>query len=417
MHLFLFVVYSLVCCLLLRRIKFFRDSGIRPSVLLLLFSLRVAAGCLHNLVAWRFFPNHGDIWTFFQGSAITRYELFHDFHTFLADNSTWAYMPYNVIVCIHVIFNFFSFGDLYINTLFFSFGIFAGSIALFRAFRGFFSNDLLCAFSTMLIPSIIFWTAVVDKDGLIYLSLGFLFYQLYVALTTGWNKKRTILCLLFFLLAAFFRASIAVSLAPALLFLLPRRTARITVAIILFSVLMTGIALTTAMVKPTPFSGILSYFSDQQEKYQLLEGHSRLYLPHLQPTVGSFRHLLPTALLNGFLQPLPGTGGQTIYLIFSVELILIWSIVIIASVSLWRSRNPNPRDSSRFAQCCLVFSLTGMLLIGYIIPFAGAIVRYRSLYLPFLLAPFVHILGWQPFFQRLNVRLGRLILIQTASDG
>jgi hypothetical protein len=33
-----------------------------------------------------------------------------------------------------------------------------------------------------------------------------------------------------------------------------------------------------------------------------------------------------------------------------------------------------------------------MLLIGLFVPFAGTIVRYRSIYLPFLLAPSLHIL-------------------------
>src|ERR1700733_8725211 len=216
MHLLLFVIYSIVLCYLLLRMRFFRDSGIRPNLLLLLFALRVAAGCLHNIIAYRFYPNHGDIWAFFQGSFITRQELFHDFPAFIADNSTWAYLPYNVVVFLHVIFNFFSFGNLYINTLLFSFGVFAGSIALFRAFRGFLGNGLLSGACALLIPSTLYWTACVYKEGLIYLSLGFFFSQHQAALAMGWNNKRVVLCLLFFLLAVFFRAGIAVSLLPGL---------------------------------------------------------------------------------------------------------------------------------------------------------------------------------------------------------
>lgn len=46
-----------------------------------------------------------------------------------------------------------------------------------------------------------------------------------------------------------------------------------------------------------------------------------------------------------------------------------------------------------------------MLLIGTIVPFAGAIVRYRSLYIPFLLAPCLHSLACRPPFRQLNRRL------------
>ena len=463
MHLLLFVIYSIVLCYLLLRMRFFRDSGIRPNLLLLLFALRVAAGCLHNIIAYRFYPNHGDIWAFFQGSFITRQELFHDFPAFIADNSTWAYLPYNVVVFLHVIFNFFSFGNLYINTLLFSFGVFAGSIALFRAFRGFLGNGLLSGACALLIPSTLYWTACVYKEGLIYLSLGFFFYQLQAGLAMGWNNKRVVLCLLFFLLAVFFRAGIAVSLLPGLAIWMliggsgsktgksakadspkgsssfgsnaaPRPFARIVLAITLACIAILG------FVKPAAFSGVFSYISGQQEEFQSLQGHSRLYLPRLEPTTASFLRILPAALLNGFFQPLPGVGGQPVYLVFSIELLLVWCIVLFACATLLRrppgsavlrqrpssappsgsdpaqrsaAQAPRPgkgQPSTGFAICCLVFSVCGMLLIGYIIPFAGAIVRYRSLYLPFLLAPFFQLLGRQPYFKRLNERIGRLIL-------
>jgi hypothetical protein len=137
--------------------------------------------------------------------------------------------------------------------------------------------------------------------------------------------------------------------------------------------------------------------------FQILRGNSRLYLPVLTPDLSSFLHILPTAFLNGFFEPLPGSGGQLIYIAFSIELIPIWLLLFYALIHLLRSR----LRLNGFALFCLVFSLTGLLLIGYIIPFAGAIVRYRSIYLPFLLAPALNILRDQPLFQRLNKTLTR----------
>jgi hypothetical protein len=43
-----------------------------------------------------------------------------------------------------------------------------------------------------------------------------------------------------------------------------------------------------------------------------------------------------------------------------------------------------------------------MLTIGFFVPFAGTIVRYRSIYLPFLLAPALHTLRQLPVIQPLN---------------
>ncbi|HSV11942.1 MAG TPA: hypothetical protein VLI68_14300, partial [Hanamia sp.] len=50
----------------------------------------------------------------------------------------------------------------------------------------------------------------------------------------------------------------------------------------------------------------------------------------------------------------------------------------------------------------IFFSLTMLLITGYTVPIIGAIVRYRSIYLIFLLIPVVCYTDWK--------RVGRLIL-------
>lgn len=456
MHILLFIFYSAILCYAIQRIPFFRNSRIRPRMLLLLFGLRVACGCLHNLIAYRFFPNHGDIWAFFRTSFVTRQELFTDFHRFLADNSTWAYMPYNTLMFIHVLFNFLSFDNLYINTLFFSFFVFWGNIALFRFFRDIFNNSLLCGCCTLFIPSTLFWTSCIHKEGLLYLVLGFFYYHLYKGIRNGWNTKKVLVCLLLFCIAAFFRGNMIVTLLPALalwvLWLLKEKKGSGKPVKIVIGALL-GTVLILFIVRPAVFPGILSLISERQRLFQALEGNSRIHLPLLEPTLGSFLHALPVAVLNGFFQPLPGIGGQLIYLAFSIELILVW-LVVIYSLYWWLSNrsasnlrsdgrlpsNPgfrsgqDPRSASDFRSggrlpsdrglrsgdgpqsasgltgfglSCLLFSFCGMLLIGYTIPFAGTIVRYRSIYLPFLLTPYIYILRHQPLFEKLNYWLSR----------
>src|SRR5258708_1087520 len=158
MHILLFILYGIVLCFLICRMPFFRKSGIRSGWLLFFFGFHVLVGCLHNIIAYRFYPNHGDIWRFFENSFVTRHELLTDFNTFLADNSTWAYMSHNVIIMIQMVLNWLSFDDLYINTLLFSFPVFLGSVALVRVFRDRFPGDPLTALSVLLLPSPLFWT-------------------------------------------------------------------------------------------------------------------------------------------------------------------------------------------------------------------------------------------------------------------
>jgi hypothetical protein len=140
--------------------------------------------------------------------------------------------------------------------------------------------------------------------------------------------------------------------------------------------------------------------------------------------------VLPSAIRNGLFEPLPGSGGQPIYLAFSLELLGIW--LIIAAVLVRRFIGPSqpaslptfqPQPtfpgppaapftagqarSTPFIVSSLLFALSGLLFIGAIVPFAGSIVRYRSIFLPFLLAPALYFLHPLPLIRRIDNWLSR----------
>src|SRR5882757_2268510 len=194
MHILLFILYAVFLSWVLTRRPFFRD--IRPGLLIAFFALRVAAGCLHNWVAYHYYPNHGDIWTFFQYSFTARHLLFTDLHAFWVDNSSFANLPHNLIECMHLVFNFLSFDNFYINTLFFSFLTLGGQVALFRVFYQKFGHDTLSAGCMLLLPSVLFWTSCVHTEGITYAILGWLFYTLHRCSREGWSPRRVMLALL-----------------------------------------------------------------------------------------------------------------------------------------------------------------------------------------------------------------------------
>jgi hypothetical protein len=440
MHILLFIVYSLLCCYGICKIPFFRRSGIRPTWLLLLFALHVLSGCIHNMIAWHFYPGHGDIWSVFERSFLTRHRLFSEFNLFLFENSKWTYFSHNSIIFLQVILNFFSFDNLYINTLLFSFPVFLANIAFYRLFRRRFPADPLTAVIVFLLPSTLFWTSCVHREGALYMLLGFLFYRLDQLFDRGApalrrpNLRTAFYAFFCFLLIAYFRSAVALTLIPAFLAWwlaerpLHRRQFRALAAAIIVTILVLAVP-------------GLSLLTSQQQSFLVLEGHSRLPLPALDGTWSSLWQVLPQAIRNGLFEPLPGSGGQRVYLVFSVETIFIWAIIVIALIRRFSIRNrpspppgqasPSPAPSFpppltklaptipttpalpfspfAFPVCCVIFALTGMLLIGTLVPFAGAIIRYRSIYLPFLLAPFLHSLRHLPLFERLNARLARIL--------
>jgi hypothetical protein len=414
MHIVLFILYALLCCWILIRRPFFKD--LRPGVLIAFFLIRVGVGCLHNLIAYKYYPHHGDLWRFFRDSFATRHDLSMGLSYFWARNSYLVhpvYWPHNVIEWMHIIFNFLSFDNLYINTLFFSFLTIGGHIALFRVFYEKFGRDIYCGISVVLLPSVLFWTSCIHTEGIIYAMLGWLFYRLHQGFRKGWTSGRVLQAILLAGLIILLRPAFVLGLIPALAIWLAgeMHIRRKTFFIGLGALLL--IILGLNFYKPNIINSIPKALSARQQEYQSLEGNSRIALPTLQPTWISLRDILPNALFNGFFQPLPGTGGQKIYLAFSMELMAIGLIIafcfIIFIVNGARGYYPYPSfDYPRFfAAACLVLAFLGILVIGCVIPFVGAIVRYRSVFLPLLLPPYLATLHDYPAYRRLNNKVVR----------
>ena len=413
MHIFLFIFYAVVLGWVLTKRPFFRE--IKPAVLIAFFALRVAIGCLHNYIAYKYYPHQGDIWAFFRNSFITRHELSMGFPVFWADNSSLASLPHNLIEWTHVLFNFLSFDNFYINTLFFSFLTIGGHIALFRVFYEQFGRGALSAICMLLLPSVLFWTSCIHTEGIIYAILGWLFYTVHQCFTKGWTPGRIIRGLFLTALVLFFRPALAIGLIPALALWISgemnirRTTFFATAAAIILLIIGLHIYL------PHVLDTIPQTLSARQQEFQSLNGNSRIPLPDLQPTWHSLREILPDALFSGFFQPLPGTGGQKIYLAFSIELMAIGLVAAIAFaifvINGVRGHQPYPTFlyPRFFAASSLLLAFLTILLIGCIIPFVGAIIRYRSICLPFLLPPYLATLHDYQKYRILNNRLIRFI--------
>lgn len=437
MHILLLIVYAALAGIGIWKIPFLRKSGIRPRWLWLLFALHVLTGWAHNWIAYRYFPDHGDIWNYFTLSFLYRHRLLSEFHLFLSDNSTWTYITHNGIVYIQMLLDLLSADDMNINTLLFAFPVFLGNVALFRVFRRRFPDDSLAATSVFWLPSVMFWTACIYREGMLYMLLGFLLYHLdqfairrrrqpfdrspihgrHSPLRP--DRRALFYAIFIFLLIAYFRIAVAVILIPAALIYCALRFRKprpwILGAVFLVLVLLT-------IMVPGIRDPVLHAVTTEQSSFQLLEGHSRLPLPTLDGTPASVWRTLPAAIRNGFFEPLPGLGGQPIYLAFSLELIFIWLVVLAAAIRFFTpkpapatpgaashsSSSPGPSSpgaaspSPAFPAACLLFALAGMLTIGFFVPFAGTIIRYRSIYLPFLLAPTLHTLRYLRPIQPLN---------------
>jgi hypothetical protein len=409
MHILLFIIYSLLCIYGILKIPFIRNSGIRPVYLLAFFGLHVLTGLLHNVIAYRYYPEHGDIWSFYERSFLARHWLIFDHAAFLSDNDNWSHITHNSITWIYMILNTISFGSMTVNTLLFSFPVFLGNIALFRLFRRRFPNATLAALSVFFLPSTLFWTACIHREAVLYMLLGFLLYS-FDRLLAHTVRKHFIIFLISLLIILYFRFSILVSLLPALAAWLPAERRWSPRRLLMF----TGAALLLLFISisifPNFYASVARAITARQQEFVSLEGHSRLPLLVMDGTWTSIIKTIPYAIRNGFFEPLPGSGGQIIYLAFSFELLAIWIIIAAAllrrpsppQTALPRPVPPRPGSPNSFTLFCIIFSFSGLLIIGATVPFVGAIVRYRSIFLPFLVAPALCGLHAKPLIRRLD---------------
>jgi hypothetical protein len=129
----------------------------------------------------------------------------------------------------------------------------------------------------------------------------------------------------------------------------------------------------------------------QSDFFSLEKGNTTIQLDTLQANPASFISTAPQALQHSLLRPfITDSRLSKLLLPLSLELIF-YEILLLAFLF---SRKKTFSFNHPFLLFSLFFGLSLCLIIGYTVPVIGAFVRYKSIYLPFILAPFVFNTDW-----------------------
>lgn len=422
----LFLVWAAGISLLIHRWRFFRSAGLRNGLFIFIFLLYATVGCLHVWIAWHFYPGHGDIWNFFNWSLEIKKTILHDpgalgkyYSTqgldmgLTSNHSGWTRWQYQLIVMVYACFNFLSLDNVYTNTMLFSFFTLIGKTLFFKVLNRRYPQALVATvLLSFFIPSFVFWTSPIHKEGILIICFGLLLWGMDGLMLRRISFRNIVFVVLSLVIIFLIRKLVLLSLLPALVLWVsiekwPLRQR----AILLVAAASVILFLLVSLFSPMS-PKILALIASRQSEFMSLAGGSKLALPLLANSAGSFFQVLPYALLNGFLMPLPGTGGQLIYSVFGLETIFLCLFAGWGLYLMLKSESPQaPPDGFRVFSA--FFAVTACLLIGYIIPLAGAIIRYRSIFLPFLFLPFFPVVCVQTPFVRLHQRILRLLLPKT----
>lgn len=341
-----------------------------------------------------------DTWNYHQLSQIETTGLCNDPYLFFKNlfrlehyvqnyqmTQAWESVQYGAFIKLLAILNLFSGGAYYVNVVLFNMISFWGAYHFYQFFKTAFHTDgfVLQAVIFFFLP-VVFWTSGIRKDGLIFLSIGLFLHYFNRYLLHG-NRHNLLVCIVALLVLSLNRSLLVLTLLPASLawFLSVKTKWRPSVLQILITTVLTLLCLML------PFH-ILDTLIQKNHAFHLLTGGSRVDLPILQPTFKSFVSAFPKALSNVFLKPLPFNIHRPFAFVSGIETLIV---LFFSFLAILFSRSFEHAPSIRSTIWALIsICLINYLLIGFIVPFVGAIIRYRIVFEFILLTTSLLCIDW-----------------------
>lgn len=407
----LFALYLIIVSALILRVRFIKNAGISSGNLLTLFWLKILAGIAIGWISIHIYGPGNDYWDT-NDYALEEYRLLQtnplkylvniftsDYRggyagMFSSGNSYWNDLKGNIVIKLVSVFNIFSRGDYYINSLFFNAIIFFGHVILYRLFIKMFpGRQWMVIVGCFLVPSTLYFSSGIHKDGLVFLMLAVLIYCTHQSLVkNAFSGRRILLIALSLVLLFLLRNFVCLALLPALFAWILVTKTKWPPLPVFASVYLLGGVLFFNIDKLVPNIRPMDIIIAKQNEYLKLEkAATQMALTPLQPNFKSFVTNAPQAVNHAFLRPYLWELPVKTMLPLCIELFACQVLMIL--FIFFRRRNFDPFNKT-YLLFAVFFILTVFTITGYIVPNLGSLVRYRSIYLPLIITPLLCLLKW-----------------------
>lgn len=394
----LFCFYLLLCTGLLCRLPLARKSGIPLLHLAGYYWLKVACGVFYGYYFQKW-ERGGDTWSYHRDGLAETAMLRRDPLAFISSfsdpgtaagyggffstrNSWWNNLDANTIPKLLGICNLFSGSNYYVNVVLVNALLVVGPVLLYRVARNLLPRvPAYLLYAPLLLPSFLFWTSGIHKEGFLVIALALILYSV-------WKWENT--CKPSIQSFGAFAVGFLVVIALRNFLLLPLGAALLAWGITVrfrlkpligFGATLSVLALLFFLIPHlAPALNFPELLSERQAAFLKKQGDSRIEMEVLQPTAAAYLRRLPQALAIGLFRPFPTDSYN-----WSTALAALESLLLLAA-TLWsaiRLRKQVPQTPLLWLMA--VLALLVILVIGYTIPFLGAVVRYRSVVLPLYL--------------------------------
>lgn len=285
---------------------------------------------------------------------------------------TGAYM----LVRFNAIIRLISFGNIYIHGIFSAFFSFIGCYLIARTFEKNVKSNKWVSLSVFVFPSLLFWTSGIHKEFVSVLALGLILYHFFELTQRANNLKHIfwfVIGLLFFFLT---RNYMLMSILPSLMTLTMHRFFKIRFRRSVFFSLVIFIGFLSYQKIPGYHKTGFEVILEKRKQFEDLNfGTTSLILDKIEPNFVSLFKNSPKALYNTLLRPMSLNLKTEFLLIASLENLMIMFLIIVALTQFHKLS----KKESNFVVFMLLYAFSLLLIIGWIVPNVGAILRYRSI--------------------------------------
>lgn len=353
---------------------------------------KVLMGCLYG---WVFLHYYGgdDTWNYFIESksetGILLRHPFQFFHEFLPEHSLKA-SDYNIWKAVGfyiehferwffikglAVLNLFSGKNYYTDVLLFEFLTIAGPLLIFKLLANEFPlrigmNFILIFF----IPSVIFWCSGIRAESLLLMFMALVIFN--GKAYTRKSRLKSLLGILVGLIGILLiRYQFLIVFLPAFVaYFISLKKTKKPVQYFRNTYLVLGLVFIVSLFFPSAYQFSEPLRHSQGSFFQL-KGNTRYHLDTLKPGPKSFLEILPQAIANSALRPYPWEGKNLMQSVSSIDVLFLVAGLIYFLASPRRREQINHPVYWLF----IFYGLTQLIIIGYVVPFPGAIVRYRSI--------------------------------------
>ena len=401
---FLVIFYVVIFSTIILKTEFFKSDTLTKKYILGFFLMKVFAGFAYTYI-FKNLLNGQDIFAFFNDSQIV--------FSALKDNPLYYFqmvfgrsditpipthlLPYTnamgywsdqgnyVMVRINALFHLFSFGHMGVHVVFISFLSLIGIYNIYRFFEpSFYGDKLLLITFLFFTPSVVFWYSGLHKEAVVIFALGLILNSYQHLIKDQFKALWLLAIIIATFLLIFVRFYVFAVFLPGLLALfLSYRIKNIPKIVVFSSVFLFYTIIVIGIHYLYPSMSPFKEMVVRQTHFLNIHGSTTYAIPILDGSVWTTISNIPQALINSLIHPVPldCIGSSFLCFLAMAESYIILGLLVFA---IFKIKWKRLRDDA-VINYCLFSSISLLILMGLIVNNAGALVRYKSILLPFLM--------------------------------